>query len=54
MSLEEKEDEEEYRGMNQRRMIWLENDLELMNRLINADITETVRQHLDGNADRLL
>ena len=41
MTNEERESEDEQRQMNQRRMIWLENDLELMTRFINADLFET-------------
>lgn len=40
--------------MNQRRMIWLENDLELMMKLIHADIMETVRSQVEIATDHLL
>jgi hypothetical protein len=40
--------------MNFRRMNWLEKDMDLMMRLINLDVSETVKQQAQTNVDGLL
>lgn len=40
--------------MNQRRMVWLASDLDVMTRLINADVTEAMRSQIDGGIEAAL
>ena len=40
--------------MNFRRMNWLEKDMELMMRLINLDVSETLKQQAQMNVDGML
>jgi len=40
--------------MNFRRMNWLEKDMELMIRLINLDVSETVKIQAQMNVDGML
>lgn len=54
MTQEEKDAEDEMRGMNQRRMVWLEGDLEIMTRIIMGDVAETMDGTLNGYTDILL
>jgi hypothetical protein len=54
MTQEEKDIEDEMRGMNQRRMVWLENDLEMMTRYIMGDVAEAMHTTLNGYTDILL
>jgi hypothetical protein len=51
---EERDREDEERTMNFRRMNWLEKDMELMMRLINLDVSETIKQQAHMNVDGLL
>lgn len=51
---EERDREDEERTMNFRRMNWLEKDMELMMRLINLDVSETLKQQAQMNVDGML